>query len=78
MELGRKMIGFFTSQPYCGPEWGKRLEGQPVPEGARDDDGNPIPASPERVSGQIRPLVPSTNLRCLPAMMGLLIEAGTV
>ena len=47
-----------------------------MPECAYDDDGNPIQATPERYEGQIRPLVPSTNLRCLPAMMGLLIEAG--
>jgi len=72
LELGRRMMQYFTSQEYCGPEWGKRLEGQPVPKEARDDDGSPVPPSPERNVDQVRPLVPSTNLRCLPAMMALL------
>jgi hypothetical protein len=77
LDLGRKMMGHFTTQPYCGPEWGKRLQGLPSPKQAHDDDGNPIAATPERHEELVRPLVPATNLRCLPAMMALLIDTGT-
>ncbi len=78
LEMGRRMMGYYTSRPYCGPEWGKRLEGLPVPGKAHDDDGNRVEAAPDRHEDQVRPLVPSTNLRCLPAMMALLMETGTV
>ena len=74
LELGRKMMAYFTSREYCGPEWGGRMEGQPIPESAQDDNGNRIMATPERFGNGVRPLVSSTNLRCLPPMMGLLME----
>ena len=74
LDLGRRMMGYFTSGEFCGPEWGKRMEGLPVPGNAVNPEGLGVPATPETHGDMVRPLVPSTTLRCLPAMMALLLE----
>ena len=74
LELGRRMMRYFTAQPLCGPEWGKKLEGLPAPQTTHDDDGNEIPATPERNELRTGCATPSVTLTCLPPMMALLIE----
>ena len=76
LDLGRRMMRHFTGGAFCGPEWGGRREGLPVPGCGLNPDGGPSPATPETHIDQIRPLVPSATLRCLQAMMALLLEKG--
>ena len=74
LELGRRMMGYFTAAEFCGPEWGERMEGLPVPGSSANPEGTGMVATPETHTELVRPLVPSTTLRCLPAMMALLLE----
>jgi len=74
LQLGRRMMSHFTSGQFCGPEWGQRMEGMPVPGCAVNPEGVGVPATPETHGELIRPLVPSSALRCLPSMMALILE----
>ena len=74
LDLGRRMMQHFASGEFCGPEWGKRMEGLPLPGSAVNPEGEGVPATPETHGELVRPLVPATTLRCLPAMIALLLE----
>ncbi|MAE66391.1 MAG: hypothetical protein CMJ18_19140 [Phycisphaeraceae bacterium] len=76
LEIGQRMMRHFAAGEFCGPEWGARLEGLPVPGSPLNPEGPKQAESPEVNSIVVRPLVPSATLRCLPGMMGLLQEEG--